>query len=233
MSFDIYIGCDPGNTGGITILEDKIPIVYKIPTYKVKKGKRNKTEYDCQEIYSILKQYQNKKVLFTLEQVSSRSGEGVTSSFSFGKGFGILQGIAIGLGFTVELVSPLTWKPKYTQLKTKEFIEFKEQAKEIKGQNKEFNSQIKEIKDSLSEIKDKATKKEKQNIIKSIKNEVKLNYKEIEKLNRKAQSEAKKAARALASDMYPDLKDEFKKVADDGKAESLLIALYGKEYVLV
>jgi hypothetical protein len=48
-------------------------------------------------------------------------------------------------------------------------------------------------------------------------------------LNKKIKSEAKDAARVLASQMYPKLKDSFKYKVNDGLAESLLMGIYKKE----
>jgi crossover junction endodeoxyribonuclease RuvC len=45
-----------------------------------------------------------------LERVSARPGQGVTSMFTFGKGYGYVQGIAKGWGIPVRLVSPVVWK---------------------------------------------------------------------------------------------------------------------------
>ena len=55
-----------------------------------------------------------------------------------------------------------------------------------------------------------------------------LPKKEQDKLKRLKKAEAKTKARELASKLYPSLSDRFKKVKDDGPAESLLMALYIK-----
>ncbi len=58
--------------------------------------------------------------------------------------------------------------------------------------------------------------------------------KELEKRYKKNKNyvikyEAKDSARRLATKMFPKLADMFKRKKDDGRAESLLIALYGKK----
>ena len=53
--------------------------------------------------------------------------------------------------------------------------------------------------------------------------------KQIDKLGRQVKAEAKTLARHLASDFYPELSDNFVKKNSDGVAESLLIALYGRD----
>lgn len=42
----------------------------------------------------------------------------------------------------------------------------------------------------------------------------------------------KGASRALASETWPDMKDKFKRVKDDGRAEAALIGLWGYECIL-
>ncbi len=45
-----------------------------------------------------------------MESVHAFSGQGVTSSFNFGMGFGALQGIVGAFGLPVTLVRPQVWK---------------------------------------------------------------------------------------------------------------------------
>tara|TARA_Y100000310_G_scaffold342972_1_gene448539 strand:- start:1446 stop:2045 length:600 start_codon:yes stop_codon:yes gene_type:complete len=59
-------------------------------------------------------------------------------------------------------------------------------------------------------------------------NKAAKNGKVVKKLKDQLKAAAKDAARDLASTKYKKLTDEFKLKRDDGKAESLLIALYAK-----
>jgi Holliday junction resolvasome RuvABC endonuclease subunit len=45
-----------------------------------------------------------------LEKVGSMPGQGVASTFKFGTGWGMAQGLAAGLGLPLELVTPQRWK---------------------------------------------------------------------------------------------------------------------------
>jgi len=45
-----------------------------------------------------------------LEQVHAYSGQGVSSTFKFGVGYGIIQGIVGAYGLPLHLVRPQTWK---------------------------------------------------------------------------------------------------------------------------
>jgi crossover junction endodeoxyribonuclease RuvC len=44
-----------------------------------------------------------------IEKVAAMPGQGVTSMFNFGKGFGVLLGAAAGLGLQTTQVTPQTW----------------------------------------------------------------------------------------------------------------------------
>jgi len=208
--YDVVIGVDPGNSGGITIIENGGKIsVFQMPIKTVKKVKKLKKEYDLQSIVALLKPFSGKNVLFVLERVATRPGEGNSSGFNFGVGYGELQGIAVALGFHLELVSPPVWKKDFSQLATLLFQKLKGQAKDLQ--------------DSLKSLKEKAPKQK-------YKTEVKQLKTEIAKLFREQKEEAKKAARELAASLQPSLASSFKLCKDDGKAESLLIAIFGKAH---
>lgn len=47
--------------------------------------------------------------LVYIERVHSMPKQGVASSFNFGMGYGLWQGIVAGLGWSMELVTPQQW----------------------------------------------------------------------------------------------------------------------------
>jgi hypothetical protein len=61
------------------------------------------------------------------------------------------------------------------------------------------------------------------------KNEYKAVKKDYERLKRLAKAASKSKAREIASQLYPALASQFKKVNSDGRAEALLMALYVRE----
>lgn len=200
--FDTIIGVDPGVSGGISVVYPiGIAIPYKIPVETVTVNKKNKKRYDTSEIIEILKPYRRKRILFVQEKVASHPGEGSVSAFNFGRSVGLTIGIAEALGFKVIEVSSQRWKKHFPPLNTTSIIKKKEEIKELRQKGKR--------------LKDKKAKKE--------------NKKSIEKLNRQIKTEAKDAARALVSKLYPNMADQFEKKNTDGMAESLLIAIYGKD----
>jgi crossover junction endodeoxyribonuclease RuvC len=52
----------------------------------------------------------SEKTIAVIEKVGAMPGQGVSSTFSFGCGYGQIQGILAGLGIPFELVLPQAWK---------------------------------------------------------------------------------------------------------------------------
>jgi len=199
--YNIVISCDPGNTGGISVLEGKKqPQIYKIPLLEIVVNKKKKKIYDLDGISEILEPYRGKNVLFVQEKVSAMPGNGNVSMFNFGFSAGATLGVAAGLRFDRCEVRPQTWKKHFPELNTSSIQDLKEEAKKLRVLAKT--------------IKDKDEKK--------------ANKKELEKISRRVKTEAKDASREIASERYPKLAHLFVKKNSDGLAESLLIAIFGK-----
>lgn len=128
----IIVGVDPGFTGGIVVLDkDKIVEAWPMPIVTMKKkktrniktnednpdGKKTKTyianvkEYDYVRLRDLFrytdKRYTVGKVY--IERVNVRPGEGVSSTFNFGIGFGAIIASVTCTDLPYELVSPVTW----------------------------------------------------------------------------------------------------------------------------
>jgi hypothetical protein len=128
-------------------------------------------------------------------------GEGSVSAFSFGMSAGSTVGIAYAMEFDVVVVGSTKWKKHFPQLIDDEIRDYKAQAKDLRIVAKT--------------LKDKASKK--------------ANKKLIDKINRQVKTIAKRLARELVVSLHPELEDDFKQKNSDGMAESLLIALYGRD----
>lgn len=212
----IFCGIDPGFQGGISIISEdtsETPIVYRMPVlkmHKVVKGKKKtKQFYDLVGIREIFQKHLDKDSVIVVERVSPHAGEGSVSSFSFGRGYGNLEGIIVGLfNKTPGEVAPVSWKKHFPELVNDEIRGKKEEAKEIRARDKILPAKPKTI-------EEKEAKKE--------------NKKQIDKLNRQVKAIAKTLARELASSLHPELADNFKLKNSDGVAESLLIAIYGRD----
>ena len=217
MKSNTFIGIDPGLSGGISVIFGKTPIVYNMPIRETKSGKN---EYDVTQLVRILKPFSldpNTNVIVALESVHSMVGEGSSSSFNFGKGFGTLIGSTTAIyGSEPILVTPQAWKKHFPEIsESQDIIDLKELNKQSNNDINVYNIQIKSLKD-----KDQK---------KRIKDDVKTLEKEIAKRNRQIKTFAKSKARLIAAERYPELSNMFKKVKDDGLAESLLICIYIKE----
>jgi len=222
---NIIIGIDCGLKGGITILDGKNIQIYKMPTFVEQKNKssKKKNKYDLPKIVSFLELYKDKEVLIAIERQGTRPGEGAVSAFTIGEGYGSLQGLAYAFGFDVHIITPVTWKKHYPELETIEIMAYRQEQKDLKLDTKK---QIESIEEYIKNIKDKMLKTKKKKDIKELKNQC---SQAVTKLGNKIKKAAKNKAREICKEMYPNMADEFKLVSDDGKAESVLIALYAKD----
>ena len=108
----IYIGIDPGLGGAVGVVFDamKDPVVYHTPTMVIS-GVKDKRVYNTAAMALLLKPFSTiDNVLVVLESVHSMPKQGVASSFSFGQGLGMWQGIIAALGLPLEMPSPQRWK---------------------------------------------------------------------------------------------------------------------------
>lgn len=102
----IYVGVDPGVSGGIAIIEDgQLPQVFKMPG----------TERDLLDILG--PSMANGRALESihethavLERVSASPQMGVVSAFTFGKGYGAIRMALTAAYIPFDEVSPLKWQ---------------------------------------------------------------------------------------------------------------------------
>ena len=130
--------------------------VFDTPTMLVA-GEKNKRRYNTAAMAALLKPYCS-DVLVILENVHSMPKQGVASSFSFGQGLGMWQGIIAAFGLPLEMPSPQRWK-----------------------------------KEMLAD-----------------------------------QGKDKDASRFRAIQLFPSLADQLSRVKDDGRAEAILMAEFGR-----
>ena len=120
----LFVGVDPGVTGAVAIIAGTHVQVFDTPTAELKAGRRKKTVFVPREMARTLKDKilnllgpgpglsspLETETFCVLEKVHSMPGQGVSSSFSFGEGYGMWQGILATLGIPYELVTPQAWK---------------------------------------------------------------------------------------------------------------------------
>lgn len=116
----IYIGIDPGLSGAVAVIQEDAIIgphgdidvcsVFDTPTVIVE-GETTKRKYLVPSMARLLEPYTNRQdVLAVLENVHSMPKQGVSSSFCFGEGKGMWEGILAAYNIPTELVSPQRWK---------------------------------------------------------------------------------------------------------------------------
>lgn len=98
------VGIDPGLDGGLAALTPDGLELCVMPVVAV--GKRR--QLDEQAVVGWLLARRPCHVF--IEQVGAMPGQGVTSMFSFGTGWGLLRGICAGLALPYELVRPQEWQ---------------------------------------------------------------------------------------------------------------------------
>jgi crossover junction endodeoxyribonuclease RuvC len=94
------IAFDPGQKGGLAIHHQGVTTAQPMPMA----GKA----IDLPTIAALIRSHSPD--IAVIEKVGSMPGQGVASTFTFGTGYGQLQGLLAGLGIPFELVTPQAWK---------------------------------------------------------------------------------------------------------------------------
>lgn len=99
------IGIDPGVSGAVAIVHGADVLCHDMPTFEVR-GKRHVSPQGLREI---LADYVDGVDAVVLEHVQGVQGTGATSAFSFGRSFGLVEGVVAGLFLPLTLVRPQVW----------------------------------------------------------------------------------------------------------------------------
>lgn len=116
-----YIGgIDPGLNGALAILDLRSYRlhVWDTPTFKVKVGDKMRKRIDELAYADALDTYDID--LCMIEKVQSTPNDGHVGAFTFGKATGIAIGLCVGLGITIDEVTPAKWKMAMQVPKDKE-----------------------------------------------------------------------------------------------------------------
>lgn len=99
------VGIDPGKTGAVALINGQDFVsVADMPVVRVGK----KEIVSAPALAALIRSLEPDMVV--VEQVSSRPGEGVASAFQFGRGYGVIIGVAAALGLRLEYATPPAWK---------------------------------------------------------------------------------------------------------------------------
>jgi len=104
------IGIDPGLDGAVAIINGTGNlVVIDMPTVTVERNGKSKRQVSATELAQILDSHNSNNCHVFVEKVSAKSGQGVTSVFSFGRSFGMIEGILAAFKLPVTYVAPATW----------------------------------------------------------------------------------------------------------------------------
>lgn len=107
MSSDLIIAFDPGINGAVAMgTQHQVIAAYVLP----KAGKELDIQLLSADISNFLSAYPGANPIGIIEKVGAMPGQGVTSMFSFGKVYGMLQGLLAGYHIPIHLVTPQSWK---------------------------------------------------------------------------------------------------------------------------
>lgn len=99
----IYIGIDPGQSGGIVFLDQiaqSAPVIYAF---------KNMTEKDISNLFVNTPIFPF-EYFAMLEKVGAFPGQGVSSTWKFGQHYGFLRGILTAKDIAYETVTPQKWQ---------------------------------------------------------------------------------------------------------------------------
>ena len=104
------IGIDPGLSGAVAVLTgtDSLRIL-DMPTVTVERNNKSKRQVSASELAEIIYTLKSDDCHVFVERVGAVSGQGVTSVFSFGRSFGMIEGILAAFKLPVTYVAPATW----------------------------------------------------------------------------------------------------------------------------
>jgi crossover junction endodeoxyribonuclease RuvC len=103
------IGVDPGLSGAIAVMSSESLKIFDMPTMTVERNGKAKRQVSASELAELLYLYSGKDCHVYCERVGAMAGQGVTSVFSFGRSFGMIEGILAALHMPVTYVAPATW----------------------------------------------------------------------------------------------------------------------------
>lgn len=99
------VGVDPGLSGGVAVLNTDSGSIAGLHVMPVKDG-----EVDPAALASMLWFFWPAVDVAAVERVHAMPGQGVSSMFCFGRGFGTILGVMGAQGVTVDLPTPQRWK---------------------------------------------------------------------------------------------------------------------------
>jgi len=106
-----FMGIDPGAFGAVAILDkdSRELVVIDMPTLKVKRGPRVVNQVDAHMLAEAVRPHVTGNEKALLEKTWAMPGQGVSSTYAFGRAGGIVEGVLAGLSVPFQLIPPATW----------------------------------------------------------------------------------------------------------------------------
>lgn len=98
----VFIGIDPGKSGGIACIDTESGICYTVP-------------YSDKELIDLcsLETRKGQSVVCCLEKVGAMPGQGVVSMFNFGQSVGYIKGVLESFRIPYQEITPQKWKREF------------------------------------------------------------------------------------------------------------------------
>jgi hypothetical protein len=104
----IVIGCDPGISGAVAILDDEGLSIIDMPILKIKRGTKARSIIDASDLCWRLREIDVSHGF--IEIAGCRPKEGVSSAFTNGRNYGMIMGVIGALGIPITEISSVKWK---------------------------------------------------------------------------------------------------------------------------
>ena len=114
-------GIDPGLSGAVCFIDPNQSTscrVFDLPAHLLVRGCKKKRELDLASLVAMLTRTPIEHAF--IEAVGAMPGQGVSSTFAFGKGYGAILGILAALHIPVTTVAPVRWKKAIGVTKSKD-----------------------------------------------------------------------------------------------------------------
>lgn len=105
-----FLGIDPGLSGALALYDLNTGELNTGPMPTLKAGTGSKRVIDEASIAKIIDNWSNNIIKVVIEKVHAMPKQGVTSTFNFGMGYGLVKGIIVANFIPIEYVTPQKWK---------------------------------------------------------------------------------------------------------------------------
>lgn len=123
----VWIGIDPGLSGAVGIASSGFVgrttyEVVDVPTLAITVGKHTRRDYVIPGMLNLLRELSESvdEVQVGIEKVHAHPGQGVSSSFSFGRGYGLWLMAIVALKIPYTEITPQAWKKEMMAGMTKD-----------------------------------------------------------------------------------------------------------------